>query len=188
MSLEVDIKHYFGIPAKPLNLEDFDTIPKNERRSALGNRLYKRGTTGYCFMPVKLGGVELPNPIIRLTGRKEIEETTLVERGGSVKEIISLSDYVINIKGIIKNTDGTWPDAQLSEINDLWQQNAALKIDSVLTSIFMNGNEYAVLKSLQIPDTAGSPQISRYEMELVSDTQFTLEIPEDETNYGGPRL
>jgi hypothetical protein len=55
------------------------------------------------FMPVKIGGYQLPNePTVLITGRKRIIETALAgsTKRGTVKELISVDDYELTIRGI----------------------------------------------------------------------------------------
>lgn len=131
---------------------------------------------GWQFMPVVLGGVQLWEPVIRLVARKTVVETPLVERDGSVKEIISMDDYIINIRGIIKNNTGLWPDEEIGMLAELYRRNEAIPIISALTSHFLNGNEYAVITNLNIPETPGYVESVRYEIECVSDIPFELEL------------
>lgn len=168
-----EFKALYGVRASGFNLD------KVNDRTAMGSRLYKQGPSGWYFMPVKLATeLELWNPIMRITARKTVIETPMVEMPGSVKEIISNDDYVINIKGIIKRPNGTWPDTELEQLKRLWDLRAAIEIESALTGIFLKGNEYVVLTNMSIPDKPGSTEAVLYELEMVSDTIFPLEITE----------
>ncbi len=78
---------------------------------AIGTRLRQYIDKGrWFFMPVSFkynstntnGEVvrrvlELPDAIISITGKKTIVETAMVERKGTVKELISVDDYDITI-------------------------------------------------------------------------------------------
>lgn len=165
-------KALYGVKAESFGLQ------KDERRTALGDRLFRKAPHGYFFMPVNLGGIELWNPIMRMTTRKTVIETPMVERPGSVKEIISPDDWIINIRGIIKRPDGIWPDAELDDLNSMWLRNEAIPINSVMTSIFMNGEENVVITNLSIPDRPGQTEAVVYELEMTSDIKFDLEIDE----------
>lgn len=170
----------FDIPQQFRGLYGFraESLEVNARnpRSTLGDEVFKMKEGVWQFMPVSLGGIDLWNPIIRIQGRKTVVETQMVERAGSVKEIISLDDYVINIRGLIKRVDGSWPDRELAELEALWTRNEAIPIRSAITAILMNGNEYVVLTNLNLPERPGHTELIAYEMEMVSDTQFELEI------------
>lgn len=174
---------FFGIEAEDLRSNEWNSKSDQKNQSTgLGDRLwYLPGfdINGYQFMPVKLGGIQLWNPVIRAVGRKTVVETPMVERIGSVKEIISLDDYVINIRGVIKRTDGLWPDDELAELIELWKRNEAIPIQSALTGRLLNGNEYVVLTNLTLPDKPGFVESLEYEIECVSDIPFVLELDEN---------
>jgi hypothetical protein len=165
-----------------LDPKKFDDLPKataKDQQTHNGKSLWREidKTRGiFEFMPVKIGELDLWNPVIRVTARKTIVETPLVEREGSVKEIISLDDYIINIRGIIKNKTGLWPADEVKQLFDLWKQNKALPIQSALTAIALSGNENVVITNLSLPEQQGKVESVAYEIECVSDQAFSLEI------------
>lgn len=111
----------YGFNSKNLENRIPDGSSRREQRTALSDRLWldpQTGEAGYQFMPVAIGGIQLWNPIIRLAARKLVVDTPMVEMDGSVKEIISIDDYIINIRGTIKNTDGLWPDDDVAALKD----------------------------------------------------------------------
>jgi hypothetical protein len=127
------------------------------------------------FLPVKLGGVELMHPIIRITSKKTIVETALVNRTGSVKELISTDDYKINIKGIIIRDDHVFPEAEIRSLREIYLKDEALPIDNALVSLFLQENENVVITDLTMPETKGGVyNVRAYEMNLVSDKSFKL--------------
>lgn len=162
-----------------LDPKKFDGLSKataKDQQTHNGKSLWRKVDDGYEFMPVKIGELDLWNPVIRVTARKTIVETPLVEREGSVKEIISLDDYIINIRGIIKNKTGLWPADEVKQLFDLWKQNKALPIQSAITAIALSGNENVVITNLSLPEQQGKVESVAYEIECVSDQSFTLEI------------
>lgn len=171
----------FDIPGQILNKlggrppERFEV--KEHARSKTGSPFWATDMEGrWYYMPVKLGGVELWNPVMRAIARKTIVETKLTERNGSVKEIISQDDYVLNIKGWIKKTDNVWPEEEVRQLNELFRRNEALEIDSALTCILLEGqDEMAVIKSLSFPTVKGETAVM-YELELITDVGFDLEF------------
>ena len=160
--------------------EGLQDVPKANDKSIAttetGASLWKSAGNGYVFMPCTLGGIELWNPIMRVTGRKTIIETSLVERKGSVKEIINQDDYVINIRGVIKTTDGSWPDKEVKMLKELFERNESLDIISALTAIMLEGNEHVVITNLTLPEQQGRTESVIYELELTSDQAFELEL------------
>jgi len=126
------------------------------------------------FMPVKLGQVDLPNPVIKVTNKKTIVETALVGRIGTVKELIGQEDYKINIKGIIIMEDSTYPEDMIATIHELYSRNTSLTISSALTNIFLTDNNSVVITDISWPEIAGVQNVKTYEMNLLSDRPFEL--------------
>lgn len=169
---------------KDINHPDFKDLQngygKRAQLTGLGDKIWMEPQDNgvYQFMPVSLNGISLWNPIIRAVGRKTIVETPLIERRGSVKEIISIDDYVINIRGIIKRKDGYWPDRELEELLSLYRLNEAIPIQSALTGRLLNGEEYVVITNLDLPEQPGFVESINYSIECVSDIPFELELEE----------
>lgn len=173
-------KSLYGVKSEDLE----QGLAKSERNlTALGGQLYRSVGSTYEFMPVRLGGLQLWNPIIRAVCRKTVVETPLVERNGSVKEIVSTDDWVINIKGTIKLSGGGWPDQALEDLLAMFYRNEAVSIESALTARLLNGNEYVVLTNLSLPDKQGKEQSIDYEIECVSDIAFELELNDEDGNF-----
>lgn len=128
------------------------------------------------FMPVKLGEVNLPNPVIKITSKKTIVETAMVNRVGTVKELISLEDYRINIKGIIITEDNSYPEDDIRTIHELYKQNTSFPIISALTNIFLTDDNKVVITDITWPEVSGTQNVKTYEMNLVSDHPFDLII------------
>lgn len=132
----------------------------------------------WYYMPVRLGDVDLHNPVMRIVSKKTIIETHMTERVGSVKEIINRQDYAIFIKGVIKRSDDTYPEEEVRLLNELYKRDEAIEIDSALTCVLLEGqDEMVVVKHLDFPYTRGEGMVL-YEMELVTDIDFDLEINE----------
>lgn len=179
--IPAEMQALYGVRADQFEL-------KRQALSKTGSEFWKQDSDGrWYFMPVVLGGVPLWNPIMRVTGRKTVVETPLTERPGSVKEIISLDDYVINIrglikrsvvdsKGVIKSGDEQWPEEEVRQLKALYERNEAVDIESVMTNILLNGrDESVVITNLTFPEKRGQSVVA-YELEMVTDTSFDLEI------------
>ena len=143
--------------------------------SGNGVPYYGKGLYGRpYFMPVTLGDVELPNPVIRITSKKTIVETVMVNRVGTVKELIGQEDFRINIKGIIVSEDNSYPEEMIKKIHDLYSRNKSLEIMSALTDIFLYDDNNVVITDINWPEMSGAQNIKTYEMNLVSDRSFDL--------------
>ena len=131
------------------------------------------------FMPVSLGGLLLPNePTLVITGQKRIVKTALAgsTRKGSVKELISVDDYSVTIRGIALNYESTrvFPEDMVKDINDLYLRNESLEVKSALTNLL--GIYYLVIERVTFPEMVGIQNAQAYELQCVSDEDFDLEI------------
>lgn len=133
------------------------------------------------FFPVKLGNTQLPLPLIRIQGRLSIVETLMVNRDGSVKEMISTDDFRIMVRGLCVGTNNQWPEDEIMELQKLYAQKKSLSISCPLTDIFLlkpdrQGSDKVVINDLEILETRGFKNVVGYRMELTSDNPFSLII------------
>lgn len=131
------------------------------------------------FMPVRLGGVLMPNePTLSIVGQKTIVETALTgsTRRGTVKELISVDDYQVAIRGICINYASklVYPEDEVKALRDLFEKNESLLVESALTNLF--GIYRLVIKSVRFPEMVGVQHAQAYELTCVSDEDFELEI------------
>lgn len=171
------------------------TIKKAEdriERSELGTAYYQADDMQReHFMPVTLGdvltagsgflgltagtGLLLPFAVVSITPRKIIVSTPMVERKGSVHEIISIDDYSINIKGLFIGKDNNYPEKYVTMLERLFQENKSIPIKCAKTDIFLKGEDKVVIKDISLPATPGVQHVQPFEINCVSDTIFTLE-------------
>lgn len=158
----------------PANFDiSFQPLTTTGAINYFGDKTSLYGTS--YFLPVKLGGVELMHPIIKITSKKTIVETPLVNRTGSVKELISTDDYKINIKGVIIREDNVFPEAEIRSLREIYLRDEALSINNALISLFLQENENVVITDLTMPETKGGVyNVRAYELNLVSDKSFKL--------------
>lgn len=95
---------------------------------------------GSYQMPVRLGGVWLPNePIITVSGKKNIVESApvgLLSDIGTIKEFISLGGYEIIVQGIILSKDANYfPEQETRLLSEMYRRNESLEILCGLTEI-----------------------------------------------------
>lgn len=131
------------------------------------------------FMPMKLGGLVLPNePTVFIQGKKRIIETALVgsTRKGTVKELISIEDYNVTIRGVALNYQSTkvYPEDTVKDLHDLFLKNESLEVESALTALL--GIYRLVIKSVSFPEMIGIQHTQAYEFQCVSDEDFILTI------------
>ena len=161
-----------------------DTIPADDQEGTefvnMRNTLRATLPTGQLvFMPMMIGGVLLPNePSVTIVGQKTIVETALAgsTRRGTVKELISVDDYQVTIRGIALNYASklVYPEDEVKAIRDLYEKNQSLVVESALTNLF--GIYRLVIKSASFPEMVGIQHAQAYELVCVSDEDFELEI------------
>jgi hypothetical protein len=147
--------------------------------SVLGQPYYATDFLGReFFLPVTLNGHLIPFAVLSINEKKTIVETAMPERGGSVKELISIDDYIINLKGILIEEDNIYPEQQIIDIHNIFLLNESIPIRSVLTDIFLNGayNHSVVIKEIKWPANPGVQNAKPFEIDMVADMIFTLEI------------
>ncbi len=122
---------------------------------------------------------DLPYPIISVTSRKTIVETPLTERRGTVKELINIQDYEITVRGFMIGSSEEFPENDVTTIRTIYEQNAALSIQSPITDIFLlrpdrSGSDQVVIRELKFPALKGVKNVRPYELHMVSDEPFNL--------------
>lgn len=167
----------FKIEQSPLRLE----------KSNLGQPYYDEDIFGReFFMPIRLDNILIPFAVIGCTWKKTIVSTPMIERGGTVKELISIDDYAITIKGVLVNPGNEWVEAGVQELFNLFKKNESVSLRSALTDIFLSGKSddkgndnkghRVVIKEIQWPETSGVEHAKPFSMQLESDLIFDLEI------------
>ncbi len=131
------------------------------------------------FMPMQLGGVLLPNePSISIASRKNIIQTGLAgsTRRGMVKELISIEDWSVTIRGLAINFDSklVYPEDQVKALRDLYEKNEALDVKCALTNLL--GIYRLVILDFQLPEMIGYQHVQAYQFTCVSDEDFLLEL------------
>lgn len=133
------------------------------------------------YLPVNLGGVDLFFPVISVRQRKSIVKTPMVERKGSVNEIINTDDVEIVIRGIIVRPDNFFPAEEMNQLNDLFNRNESLSIFNAITDIVLKNDDGSdaskvIITSLEFPPVVGKKGQKPYEIICTSDLIFRLEI------------
>jgi len=162
---EIPIVNEFSIPTKEIG----------KVTGVRGAKFYgvdKNGTTH--FMPVELDGMVLPYALIDITAKKNIVSTSLVERKGTVKELISTEDYVINIKALLINDE--YPEQEVIDWHKVFEKNKSLILRSVKTDIFLQGDDKVIIREIRWPPVAAVEHVQPVDMTLETDLVYTLEI------------
>lgn len=122
----------------------------------------------------------LPYATIKISSKKNIVKTPLVERRGTVKEQYSVEDFQISIKGfLIGNNNGypVFPEAELLVLKNLYFLNEAVKLDNAKSNIFLDTDTRVVIEGLELPEVeSGKKNYCPFSFNIESDSIFTLEI------------
>ena len=162
------------------NAFDFGKLPQRKEQSSTGAAYYSVDTFGReYYMPVYLDDYELPYPVIRINGRKNIVKTPLTQRRGTFKQYINIDDYQIIIRGLIISKNNEFPEEEVKQLRTLFEKPKALSIISPITDIFLNtqerqGFDKIVIEDFDFPETVGITNVRGYELRCYSDEPFNL--------------
>lgn len=123
--------------------------------------------------------IELPFPVLTISGKKRLVETYLTQRNGTAKELISSDGYEINIKGYLIGENGGFPEESMKKLQRLYEVNQPVSIYNVVTNIFLyrpqpKFSDKVVITELSIPEARGNKHVREYELKLVNDAPFNL--------------
>lgn len=190
-------QNFGGNPVVPDENKDFKfsqpagfVVPGNnaELSQILGSKLIEKYNGIDVWLPtwfrdvpdVAAGGtgaVFFPWSVIRISNKKDIVKTPMAERKGTVKEIYSISDYEISIKGFLIDKNRVWPEKEISDLKKLYELQQAVRLDNALTNLFLDKDDRVLIASLDIPEVEGGRKHVRpFSMTMDSDSIFTLEI------------
>jgi len=129
-------------------------------------------------MPVKIDNYWLPNePLVTLTGGKNIVKTVVAGLEGTVKEEISTNDYMIVIKGIITNEQSDdYPEEDVAKIREICEASGMHDVVNKLFRIF--GINNIVIESYNIFGIAGHQSQQAYQINAWSDRPVELILRE----------
>lgn len=186
INLNTVFKDAFGYEA-PSRQVTIQPAPKRLELSNYGQRYYDTDLFGReFFMPIRLNGVLISFAVVGCTWKKTYVSTGMPERGGTVKELISIDDFSINIKGILVNPGNEWVEAGMVGMYDLFKVNASIELRSALTDIFLSGKSdengkdpighRVVIKEIKWPAVSGVEHAKPFEIDCESDVIFDLEI------------
>ncbi|MEG1762824.1 MAG: DUF6046 domain-containing protein [Bacteroidales bacterium] len=153
--------------------------PKQNIRANKGAILARVDKNGsYYFMPVTFmhqgKSYEIDCALISITGKKNIITTALVGQKGSVRELINIEDYKINIVGAVIGEDGQWPEEKLDDLNELFTINEAIELKCALTDIFFQDSDKVVITDLNFPAATQIEHVQIVEIQCETDKPFEL--------------
>lgn len=157
----------------------FDTAPNRSDVNSVGSPFYATDHMGReYFMPVKLGGILLPAPLIMVEpAPNNFAIRNMVHRDGTAKGLINRGDFRISVRGVCYDVNDRYPEEQVEALLKLFARQEALDIDNAITSLCLPAPQQVIIYgSPRIIPRPGFPGQVIYEMELLSDTPFTLTV------------
>lgn len=127
-----------------------------------------------CFLPVTIDGLKLPYSTIRINSKKTIIETPLINRKGAIIEQINIENYKIRLRGFFIGQNNQLPDEDITELKDIYEKNESVVLRNALSDIFLSADDKVVIKSLEIPEVRAVQNVRPFELDIISDSEFTL--------------
>ncbi len=126
----------------------------------------------------------LPFSVVKISGKKTIVKTPVMNRKGTVKEQYNVDDYSISLKGFLIGENGQFPEKEMDGLKQLFEMQQAVQIDNAITNIFLTDpglssyeQRRVVIESLDFPEVEGGRiNVKPFSMQLESDFVFTLEL------------
>jgi hypothetical protein len=129
----------------------------------------------YVFLPVSFDGWDMPNPVVIISGEKEIVETNIVNVG-TVFEKVFIKPYTISIIGTLVGIDGEWPESELREAIKIWKKDDLVTLKCALTDLFIQSENNYVITNIQLLDAQGAENVEVLQIDGKSNIDFELTI------------
>lgn len=155
-------------------IREYPTYRSTTPRGSVIRKSDARDTV--IFMPVKIDGIDLPNAVISITGKKTIIETPLVGGRGTVKELISMDDYEITLAGVLISPDNQYPESLIRRFTKMWLKNKAITLESAISNTVLLDTQKVVLKTIDFPSVGAFENAQVISLTAVSDYPCTLTI------------
>jgi hypothetical protein len=127
-----------------------------------------------------------PYTIMECSRAKNIVTTSLLSRNGTVKEFISLDDWVFTFRGfLINENESTLPTAQVQQLINVFEVNQTLKFYSdQVRKWYQNRDfieagaepEFVVVEDLKLPPFDGADNVQPFEIICRSDNPIEIDI------------
>lgn len=168
-----------GVPAKTAEGEKYQNleqhVAKKGKTSLLGTPI---------FMPCALefqdknDSVKLDlygEPLIQVTMNKTIIKTPIDGKKGTFKELYSMNDYAVIIRGYIMNDDGNdYPEAEVRKLRTMLERPKHLRVVNELCRIF--GISYIAVESADFPAVEGAQNYQPFQINALSDALFDIKL------------
>lgn len=153
--------------------------PDFYRPNTLGQPVFLPASI-YWYKDGQLLSIEIPNPIVVISGRKKIKENYLAGKNaqGSIVETIGLQNYQITILATAITGDKSYPHDELKVLSDLWKRNEVLTLRNKITDRYLQKENNVIITNISEPDMRGITNAQVVQLSLISQSYFELEINE----------
>jgi hypothetical protein len=138
--------------------QDFEGVLQTgtaSQRSKKGTALWGINILGRpVFLPVKFDGIDIPNPLVIISGEKEIVETDVVDVG-TVFEKVFIKPYNITIISTLIGDYGDWPEDAIIQMEKIWREKDIVTMECALTDIFIQPKNNFLIDKIDLLTTAG---------------------------------
>lgn len=176
-------------PPPPVDLPEILGVSINNNQDySVNGTLYKENILGAdIWLPTRLVGKDangnekiwlLPYCVFNISGSSSWIKTPLAERRGTVKELYSIDDYKINLKGFfIDIEERFFPESDLQTLKLFHELGLPLQIQNAAIDIFLNADDRVVIENFDLMSVTGGKKHNRpFTMNLMSDSVFVLEV------------
>lgn len=164
-------------PAEP----SFSISPRTDT-NIYGNALYGgQDTIGhevFCPLTIQAGDktYHLPYTVMGFSRERNIKETEFSEAGGTAKQIISLRDWNISVKGFVIGEMEGFPGKELKALKELFESNRPVYLKSAYSDIFLAVSDSVVIYKLSIPEKPKVVGVRDFVMDMKSNSIIKLTI------------
>jgi hypothetical protein len=128
-------------------------------------------------------------PTLTLSNEVTVQQTTVAGMDGTVKEIITLGDYRVNLKCFLTHNhfvsvegsyykyllrNSEFPEKVVREIRDLFEQKKSHRVISPFLNIF--NIQYLLITSMSFPELDGYDSIIPVELQGISDKPLEIRL------------
>jgi hypothetical protein len=142
---------------------------------------------------VELGGVKfaLP-PVVTVSGQLNVVSTAVAGADGSVKEIVSVEDYRVNLKCFLTDNkfdsleasgdrgfkimlrNEEFPEQRVREIRNLFEGKKSVRVISPYLNLF--NIQYLLITNMTFPELDGLTSIIPCELQCISDKPLEIKL------------
>ncbi len=174
---------FFELNGTIPSVKDFRTsLPK--RISALGTPIFDditfpggiyvvKDTSGKDIGEVNYSELSIISGQVAVSSVKNIIETPIAGRNGTIKEYVSTGDYSISISGKITEALNLFPADYLDNFVEIMNISETIPVESKFLNEFFN-IQSVIIKKFNVSTVAGSMNEVDISIEMVSDVEINL--------------